>query len=521
MCLLLPSAQLISPSATTFGRQQPLSAALTLRTQPNLYGSRLCSLFPEPLIPALASATASLRWIRVNTSAERYQEYSSDDRKESLAKGLFNVYRTALTGIWRGTPRDAVPPEGPAWLIEGSNRFLTHQVIRAPGPESCDPTRARYARIYQSADTPLSDAETYAGFNSMGSAIRYSFLAVELLAEQAGQESIIGYFASLRPGGTWQDAFQTNFGVSVAEFYQQFEERRAAGFPRPRCPTLPPLVTMPGTPEYVKWVIWPDVAPEYIEASIEGARLMHEYAESLDVPGIKAEVHFHLFHNLDDHIAVFETIGRGKPGRNDLKRIAEAGKGYIFFNALRLEEAETSLESIKKISAHEILHTLQSGLAGVHAGSDDVSVPKTGPRWLTEGIAEFLAYQALSAADILSYDTKRNSTFVKQGEYVDKPLSEMETLASRRAARGSTYTYFLLAAELLASRTGQSSLIHYYTLPQPGTTWQQAFQTTFGMTVEEFTCYSRNTAPPGFRRWKSQSETTPAGPQTADDYIVW
>ena len=65
VCLLLPSAQLISPSTTTFGRQQPLSAALTLRTQPNLYGSRLCSLFPEPLIPALASATASLRWIRV------------------------------------------------------------------------------------------------------------------------------------------------------------------------------------------------------------------------------------------------------------------------------------------------------------------------------------------------------------------------------------------------------------------------------------------------------------------------
>ena len=67
VCLLLPSAQLISPSATPFGRQQPLSAALTLRTQPNLYGSRLCSLFPEPLIPALASATASLRRIRAKS----------------------------------------------------------------------------------------------------------------------------------------------------------------------------------------------------------------------------------------------------------------------------------------------------------------------------------------------------------------------------------------------------------------------------------------------------------------------
>ena len=75
MCLLLPSAQLISPSPTTFGRQQPLSAALTLRTQPNLYGSRLCSLFPEPLISALASATASLRWIRVYEAVRRYVNF--------------------------------------------------------------------------------------------------------------------------------------------------------------------------------------------------------------------------------------------------------------------------------------------------------------------------------------------------------------------------------------------------------------------------------------------------------------
>ena len=66
------SAQLISPSATTFGRQQPLSAALTLRTQPNLYASRLCSLFPEPLIPALASATASLRWIRAKAGTAKF-----------------------------------------------------------------------------------------------------------------------------------------------------------------------------------------------------------------------------------------------------------------------------------------------------------------------------------------------------------------------------------------------------------------------------------------------------------------
>jgi hypothetical protein len=43
-----------------------------------------------------------------------------------------------------------------------------------------------------------------------------------------------------------------------------------------------------------------------------------------------------------------------------------------------------------------------------------------------------------------------------------------------------------MAAELLAARAGQRALFDYYRLLQPGTTWQTAFETAFGMTVEEF-----------------------------------
>ena len=146
-------------------------------------------------------------WIAVTTSATRYQEWSPDTRKRELAGNLFDVYRRALTGIWQGTPRDAVDPEGPQWLRAGSSEYLTWQALRAPGPESCDPSRGRYPRFSESAGTPLSDAETQSGYESIRSTRQHSFLAVELLAEQAGQESIMGYFASLRPGATWQEAF--------------------------------------------------------------------------------------------------------------------------------------------------------------------------------------------------------------------------------------------------------------------------------------------------------------------------
>ena len=153
-------------------------------------------------------------------------------------------------------------------------------------------------------------------------------------------------------------------------------------------------------------------------------------------------------------------------------------------NALRWEESNTSPESGKKILAHELFHLYQEEFSGFSLGSEDHEVPEAGPRWTTEGTAEYLAYRAMDAGGVLDYQTERNSTVVRHG--VDKPLSEMETLAGYRTARGNIYAYFLLAAELLASSTGQSSLIHYYMLQQPGTTWQEAFKIAFAMPVEEF-----------------------------------
>ena len=81
-CLLTPSNRLILPSSTAFGRQQPLSAALAPRTQPDPWGSTSYSFVPKPLIPEPTSATASLRCIRAYEGPWTVQFLSaaSDDR---------------------------------------------------------------------------------------------------------------------------------------------------------------------------------------------------------------------------------------------------------------------------------------------------------------------------------------------------------------------------------------------------------------------------------------------------------
>ena len=433
-------------------------------------------------------------WVAVNTSATRYQEWSPDNRKRELAGNLFDVYRRALTGIWQGTPSDTVDPEGPRWLRAGSREYLTYQVLRAPGPESCDPTRSSYARISESEDTPLSEAETSEDFRALENSSAHGFLAVELLAEQAGQESIMGYFASLRTGGvTWQEAFQTSFGMTVAEFYQLFEERRAAGFPRPpRCPTLPPLVTLPGAPEYVKWTIGDEVSAELRQYAVDAARLIHEYATSRGLPDIESEIEIHIHGDLDTLATIYADITAWS--FNESRDFWEnrgggvAGAGSVMIPEWAHRNPSEEPIKITRGITHELFHSYQAAkysLVGSHPYGPDDEAPKHGPRWLLEGSANFFMYKAMDAGGFLSYDSERLKV-VDEAKLVAKPLSGLESHTNGLRGVKGGYDLGQLATELLVSIAGEEeAVIRYYTLTQPGTTWQEAFETAFGMPVAE------------------------------------
>ena len=503
-------------------------------------------------------------WIAVTTSATRYQEWSPDTRKRELAGNLFDVYRRALTGIWQGTPRDAVDPEGPQWLRAGSREYLTYQVLRAPGPESCNLTRRRYARISESVDTPLSEAETSEDFWALGNSYAHGFLAVELLAEQAGPESIMGYFASLRTGVTWHEAFESAFGMTVEEFYQLFDERSAAGFTRPRCPLLPPLVTLPGSPEptatptptptpasaptatptptpaptatptptpipkqdildYVRWEIGSEVSLADEQNARYAVQLMHDYAVSLGMPEIKEDITFYLYHNHDALFAAYARVGGvsvdyARDHWEDGDAIGETGPeawgAWVFVNtsAPWFREDPVNLMSTSAGEFVGALTTYTLSEFSWRSGTGEV------PRWLDAGIHTILQIRALEEGGLISYDTKRNS-LVESAKYVGKqPLSEMETWRGFSGIRGDAYDYSTMAGELLASLAGESSLIKYYANLKVGTTWQKEFQKSFGMTVDKFYELFEEHRAAGF---PDPLTPTPTGAQAVDDYIVW
>ena len=294
----------------------------------------------------------------------------------------------------------------------------------------------------------------------MPSGKQYAFLGAELLASQAGEGAIRAYLSELRPGTTWREAFQKTFGMSVEEFYRLFEEQRAAGFPNPFAPEA--SATLPGAPDFVKWLVGPNVPPDHLVPFVTGTRLMNEYAASLGLPAFPGDVKFHVFYDVESLAPVYYAVRGFKPRCSrewwfSQGRATSVGPSGIFMTTRDREP-----HSLVKIVAHEMFNAYQFRLSGlpVSGGSSD-AVPQAGPRWLAEGVAEYLANRAAGEGGDWDF-TSHRSRSVEKGRSIDEPLSAMETQTGFSAVGGLKYRYALLAAELLASHTGEDSLIRYY-----------------------------------------------------------
>ena len=53
-------------------------------------------------------------------------------------------------------------------------------------------------------------------------------MAVEWLVGQAGEDALVAYYRALPGSGSWEDAFERTFGLSVADAYEGFAAHRAA-----------------------------------------------------------------------------------------------------------------------------------------------------------------------------------------------------------------------------------------------------------------------------------------------------
>ena len=175
-----------------------------------------------------------------------------------LVSGEFNnAQKYDWSELRLSSPRDKVPKAGPRWLDSGSTGFLVRYMMSDAGLKTYEAYREDLVSGARRINAPLSTMETRTGFEAAGSSpYEYSILAAELIAHHAGNNALMHYYTSLKYGTTWRKEFQNAFGMTVAEFYDLFEEHRAAGFPDPNAPAPKPEATGPkSVDDYIVWKV--------------------------------------------------------------------------------------------------------------------------------------------------------------------------------------------------------------------------------------------------------------------------
>ena len=288
-------------------------------------------------------------------------------------------------------------------------------------------------------------------------------------------------------------------------------------------PTPTPTITPTPTPipkqdmlDYVRWEIGDKVSSDHRNEAMRGVQLAHDYSVYLGMPKTQSEITIHMYKDLEKLASAYarETNRSMENSRKIWETAtARAPDSQIFLSVSSHSWNNREPKYQMKIMAHEMYHKYQNDLSGLRSASADQVVPETGPRWLREGSAEYLAFKSLSEGGILSYESERNR-FVSRAKTIDKPLSEME---KREGYIGINhrYKYFLLAAELLAKNSGESNLLEYHALQNSKTTWRKAFEKSFGMTIDEFYELFEEHRAAGFPDPKRPTPSAPTGGRAA------
>jgi len=140
-----------------------------------------------------------------------------------------------------------------------------------------------------------------------------------------------------------------------------------------------------------------------------------------------------------------------------------------------------------RVLAHELVHTVQYGLAGGRRGTSD--------QWLREGFADCIAYRVLESLDLGSSLDRRTFLLARIKGPASRsscaPLSGMVTLEDFmkvRARSGGTMAYgeSLLAADLLVRKHGLQPVLRYFSSFRQSDDRLKNFRIAFGEDLPAF-----------------------------------
>ena len=248
---------------------------------------------------------------------------------------------------------------------------------------------------------------------------------------------------------------------------------------------------------YLMWEVGPGVPAWHYDVFRDGIVNMHRYASALSLLQLPDDATFYLYRDLE-LVAKAQARLEGRSLEDARQRVAAADwtglaglhqdnedSGWILVHMAAMAKSHRPPWRYSHTAAHELSHVYQYTLQN-HGRFDTThsEVRVIGPAWMQEGFANFHAMSAVARAGIRSYELRRQD-YINQAHRVDVTLKETETYDGLRAGPGR-YDMAALAAELLAAESSEAALIEFWTLLGPGATWQEAFETAFGMTIDEF-----------------------------------
>ncbi len=244
------------------------------------------------------------------------------------------------------------------------------------------------------------------------------------------------------------------------------------------------------SPDYIIWKIGDEVSRAARSEVRATVRDVHELAVSHGLPRIDRPITIFLYHDLDSLAAEFEeTTGRRYedwfwPSFKEEKRWIFSSRDFLAMNTSASEYQDDSPDERERLLARNMFDLYRRALTGIWEGAPRDAVSREGPRWLSEGYADYLAYLATRDQDPKSCDLSW-SRYATLWEALTLPLSKMETSEGFYSTRLS-YEYAFFAAELLAEWSGPESIFAYYDSLSTGLAWPKVFETTFGITLDEF-----------------------------------
>jgi hypothetical protein len=130
----------------------------------------------------------------------------------------------------------------------------------------------------------------------------------------------------------------------------------------------------------------------------------------------------------------------------------------------------------KELAAHEYIHVWQGELGG--------NACMLGPRWLSEGMAESLAYRAMIADGLIGQSNI--DTFTKRNLIGATTRPTLQQLETQWPGSANPFSVGYLAVDRLLAANGPLPLRSWCEAVGRGVEWHAAFASAFGESTEAF-----------------------------------